>query len=216
MSGLMSSASRLQDPNMTDLQPPSDDLRMITSLFSEALQTHSAPTHDREFVSLIADHLPSAHDCITRLKIQKINVPNGTSPKLAREYSAYFRSTVDLAWGMAEKAKNPFRTLREDLKSRDRAGLVHVRATVGVEMRAPVHAYVCAYEDRALFEKWETIRRDLSLKSNTGLWGGKWPEAVAEMVEMLHAFCDVLKEVCLRALKIYGAYKGFAFGISLE
>lgn len=46
---------------MTEPQRPLDDLRMITDLFSEALQAHSAPIHDREFVSLIADRLPSAY-----------------------------------------------------------------------------------------------------------------------------------------------------------
>lgn len=83
-------------------------------------------------------------------------------------------------------------------------------------MRAPVHMYVYAYADRAVYEKWETQRATLATMSDAELRNPDFLPALIEMVDVLHGFCDVLKEVCLRALKVYGRRKAFAFGSTID
>ena len=137
---------------------PSDNLHSATEALAQALKGYSESTvasKELDLVTYTASQLPIMQELITSLKSHKDRVHCDVRGTLPDMYTVYFNHVVSLALNMVEKAKSPFWTLRDDLRNDVRPP----RATVSYEMRAPVQAYIFAYEDRGVFEKWEEERQ---------------------------------------------------------
>lgn len=141
-----------------------------------------------------------------------MNLAIDANHNLEQKYATYFSSVADLAWDMIEKARHPFACLSNDLKDK----VQPLRACVAHEMRAPVHMYVYHYENRGAFERWDAGRQYPAMTTLDDSAVSKTLRALGDMVGELHRFCDVLRDVCMRALKVYGGRKVFAFGRSID
>jgi len=211
----MASAQEFETPieEAEELQGLPKILQGITNTLAAALQAHAfSSINDMELIRMITDKLPGAKLCIDELASRKNTLSCKHNTELAEKYKTYLGSIINLALNMIDKAKPPLDKLHAGLKT----NVVHLELTAASLLKALIQGYIHAYEDRAIVQEWEIEREKIVTDVPESTSDKDFFEALCEMIVVLHEFCDVFKEICMRLLQVYGKRKEHACDINVK